>query len=254
MSENKETALEKVGPGALTAPKELLDKYSKDSRGTDHLTREDVKIPRLALAQKMSPQLAKKDSKYIEELDEGDLFNDLDGTIYGTGPIEFTVVRADKPRGVEFRSIEDGGGVLDFDVPINDPRMKFGPNGEKPIATLFYDYVLMLLPTRELIALSLKGTALKVARQLNGLMKMRGMPSFTGLYKLSTDTEKGKKGEYAVFKVANAGWVDAEMAEYAEAVYEEIRDRNLEIPREDENASGEVINAESKPVEEDIPF
>ena len=252
---NEETTIAKREESSLVAPSELRDKYGTDNRGTDHLTKDDVKMPRLSLAQKMSPQLEKSDPKYIESLEFGELFNDLEGTNYGTGPLHFTVVRADRPRGIEFNPIEDGGGVRDFNVPLNDARMSFGPNGEKPIATLFYDYILMLLPSQELIALSLKSSALKVARQLNGFMKMRGMPSFTGKYGLTTETVTNNKGQaYAVYIIKNAGWVDAKTAELAESIFEDLRDRDLNIVHDEENRDSSSNVAEGEVVDEGVPF
>jgi hypothetical protein len=225
---------------AIVARPAYLDKFAGDKRGTEHITKDDLKMPRLSLAQKMSPQIEESDAKFIEGLKFGELFNDLTSQNYGTGPVLFTVVRADKPRGVEFFPLDDGGGVKDFNVPANDPRLSFGPDGEKPVATLFYDFVLALLPSRELIALSLKGTALKVARTLNGLMMVRGTPSFTGLYEMTTTTVKNDKGSYAVYRVKNAGWVDEESAAWAESIYDSIRDKQLIVERESTESGGDV--------------
>jgi len=203
-----------------------------DHRGTEHIQREDLQMPRLGLAQGLSPEIMPGDPKYIEGLAIGKMFNNLTKEIYGNGPLDFCVVRADPPRGIEFFPLEQGGGIKDFNVPLSDPRLQFGPNGEKPVATKFYDFVIMLLPTQELIALSFKVTGIKVAKQLNALIKMRNAPLFAGKYKLSSVMTKNKSGTFAIFQVANAEWVDELTYHRAEAIYEVLKDKTIHFERE----------------------
>jgi len=210
-----------------------------DVRGTEHITREDVQMPRLALAQAQSPQLLEDHPKYIDGLKLGQLFNNLTGQIYGKGPLEFCIVRADPPRGVEFNPLEQGGGVKDLSVPLDDPRMQFGPNGEKPVATKFYDYVVMLLPSRELVSLSFKSTGLKVARRLNGLIKLRNIPLFAAKYSLTTTMEKNKAGTFAQYVIGNAGVVDEATYHVAEQAYDTFKHRAIAFDRD---ASDEFPN------------
>lgn len=191
-------------------------------------------MPRLALAQGLTPQVAEQK----EGFSVGVLFNSVNEKIYGKGPIYFTIIRADKPRFIQFRPREDGGGIIDMDVPANDPRTQWGPNGVKPVATKFYDYIVAMLPFSEdpmdnIIALSLKSTGIKVAKQLNTLMKFRQGPIFESVYELTTGVEKNTKGTYAVYKVRNAGYLtDAGMKEMCESLYESLRDRSIEIDRD----------------------
>lgn len=249
MFEKKNDAIEKVGIGTMTKRPTFLK--VDDTRGTDHIERDDLQMPRVGLAQGLSPELIEGDMKYIPELKLGDMFNNLTGQIYGRGPMEFTIVKADKPRGIEFIPLKEGGGVRDFNVPLTDPRMQFGPptedfpTGSKPIATKFYDYIIMLIPSMEVVALSFKSTGLKTAKRLNAFMKMKRAPSFAGKYTLTSIVEnKGPSmvyGSYQV-KVSDAvdkytasgmqGWVNEEIMTYAGAIYESIKDKVFEIERE----------------------
>lgn len=241
----KDKDLMKQPESALARPSYLKD---DDIRGTEHITKEDVQFPRLAIAQGLSPQMLEENSRYIEGLKIGDLFNNLTNRNYGKGPVEFTVVRADPPRGVEFYPRLEGGGVRDIDVPLNDPRMAFTKDddgGSKPpVATMFRDFVIMLLPTRELIAISFKSTSLKVGKDLNTLMKFRRAPSFAGKYTLTTGMATNNKGTFAIPVIRNSeatddetekdrpGWVSTEIYELAEGIYEGIKDRPLVLDRE----------------------
>ena len=207
-----------------------------DVRGTEHLTKDDLQMPRLALVQKTSHEIDPTDPKYIDGLKFTDLFNSLTGEIYGKGPLEFVVVRADPPKHIEFTPLDQGGGVKDFNVPNDDPRTQFTTDAEgksvPPVATKFYEFVVLLLPSLEPIAMSFKSTGLKVAKQLNSYMKLRSGPSFMGKYRLTTSTAVSPKGTYAVYQIRNAGNVDEETYRFAESVYESFKDRVLVVDRE----------------------
>lgn len=240
-------AVEKPGTQAVSTIPEWM---KGDLRGTEHITKDDIQLPRIGLAQKMSPQLSKREAAYIEGLEEGDLFNTLTGEIIAQ-PLTFVLVRSDKPRGIEFIPRDQGGGIKDFNVPLDDPRMEFGPNGEPPVATKFYDYVLLPMPLNledpmaGMIALSCKGSNLKVARQLNALIKMSSAPLFGKQYTLTTVPAKNQKGEFFVFHIKQAGFVqDKATFDVAAAVFEQIRDREIKIDRENEELDPDAPDAE----------
>jgi hypothetical protein len=215
--------------------------------GAEHITREDIQMPRLSLAQQMSPELVKGDPKFIEKLGIGDMFNNLTQQVYGVGPLEFCILRADPPRWVEFIPREQGGGVRDPNVPSDDPRTQFGPAGEPPIATKFYDFIVALLPTRELIALSFKSTGLKVAKQLNGLIAFRNAPIFAGKYQLMTTMTQNSKGRFAIFQVKNAGWLPDRLTYlWAEEMFKNLRDKTIHIERVEDPDTFDVESYEAQ--------
>lgn len=222
----------------VSAVPEHLKKYVGDTRGTDHITKDDITIPRFGLAQGLSPQIIPGDAKYIKGLAMGDMFNNLTSQIYGAGPIDIVIVRADKPRGIEFFPLKDGGGIKDFNVPITDSRMMFGPNGEKPVATKFYDFITLMLPIdpespmTNIVALSMKATSIKTAKKLNTMLKQLPVPSFTRRFKLTSKMTKNAKGQFAVFDVENYGFLAGPELEAAEKVFESIKDTSFKIERE----------------------
>jgi hypothetical protein len=227
------------------------------AEGTEHITQEDIIMPRLAIAQAMSPQLKDSNPLYIEDLRVGDLFNTLTSAVYGKGPLNFHIVRAFPPRWMEFIPREQGGGIRDRDVPHNDPRTMFGPNGEPPIATKFYDYIIALVPLSAInvIALSMKSTQIKVARRLNGLIKSRvGYPLYAGMYSVKTVDDKNALGEFKNYHVANVGWAkSSEDLVTLSKLFEELKDRPvaIHIDAEQEDYPEDV----KEPIPEtDIPF
>lgn len=233
-----------------------------DTRGTEHLTKDDLQMPRLALAQKMSPEVEKGNAKQIKGLEPGHLFNSLTGQNFGEGPIRFTVLRADPPRYVEFNPLEEGGGIKDPDVPANDPRTKFGPAGEVPVATKFYDFIIAMLPfsgnpMENVIALSLKSTGLKTAKQLNALMKWRNAPTFAGAYELVTASETKGPNTYSVYKIRNADapheWVTEEEFQVCEQMFTALKDKPVAIHREEGREPGDETDFPPVPGPSDDP-
>ena len=244
------------------------DWLPKVAEGTEHIEQKDIKIPRLCIAQGLSDQIKRNDPSYIEGLVVGDLFNDLTGEIYRGLPLSFYIVRADPPRFIEFIPRAQGGGVKDLNVPPNDPRTLWTTNeaGErqKPIATMFYDYVILLGPQKEMLALSLKSSGIKIAKQLNGLIKMRNAPLWAGRYTVDVKDETSPNGPFPNYVIkalpGAAGFVqNQEEAAYLKQVFDNIRGKELVIDREpgDDDPLETSKAGQSSPstgASSDIPF
>jgi len=210
-----------------------------------HIGRDDVAMPRLALAQKTSPQLESTDAKFIEGLKYTEMFHSADYRNFGNGPVLFTILRADPPHYIEFRPMDQGGGIVERNVPANDPRTQFRNEGGKsvrPIADKFYDFIVLVLngfdpndPMTNVMALSFKSTGIAAAKALNNLITFRGNRElFRGVYKLTSAASKNSKGPFAIYKVANAGWLSegTPVFEAAKEMWSALKDQVIEIDRE----------------------
>ena len=214
-TEPEVTDLSTIGEitGTLERPKSL---DPNDLAGTEDIGANDVRLPRLAIAQGLSPQITPGDGMFIEGLTMFDMFNDLTGEIYGKGPLTFVPVRRDTRR-IEFIPRSEGGGIVDMDVPPNDPRLKWTvEDGVKrpPRATTFIEFVVLLLrPGKqpEPIVLSIKGTNKhnrRASDQLTTFIKLRKPPISSGLYKVHTSKPaKNDKGTFGVPTIKNAGFI-----------------------------------------------
>lgn len=219
--------LAKTGSQALAPAPDYL---KKGKRGFEDTVASDVMIPRLALAQALSPQVTEGDPRKIKDLVAGDLFNSVTQQCYGK-EVRVQLLRKMPLRAVEFRSIDDGGGIIDPNVPLNDDRLKWGTTGvkkdDKPKATLFRDFLAVIIAedgSRELIALSFKSSGIKAAKELWGLAMGRNRDVYAGVYRISTGMKLEPKPHY-IYKVENDGWVSendaklgAEMSEAVEAI------------------------------------
>jgi hypothetical protein len=201
------------------------DYIPKSRRGFEDTQSSDLMIPRLALAQALSPQVTEGDPGRIEGLTAGDLFNSVTGQRYGR-EVFVQVLRKMPLRAMEFRSVDDGGGVIDPDVPMGDPRLAWGNSGDKkadkPQATLFRDFLAVVLPQREVIALSFKSSGITAAKNLWGLATMANRDCFAVRLRITTGVKLTPK-PHQIYKVEQAGWVTEADFKLGEEMFEAVK-------------------------------
>lgn len=216
-----------------------------DLSGTEDIDPNEIRLPRLAIAQSLTPQFIEGDPMQIPGLGMFEMFNDVTNERYGRDPITFLILRRDERR-IEFRPRNEGGGVIDLDVPPGDPRLDWTPATETtprmpPRATTFYEFVILLLRkgrAPEPIMLSIKMTNKffrKQADNLKTFIKLRGAAIYAGLYTVDTKVPaKNDKGTFGVHMIKNAGFVpvgtpvgDALLA-YAKEFHERLKGKTVE--------------------------
>jgi hypothetical protein len=225
-----------------------------DVTGTEGITADELRLPRLSIAQGLSDQIIKGSSKYIKGLELTEMFNDLSGENYHNGPIEFVVAKRDVKR-IEFIPRSEGGGVRDLDVPPNDPRCQWTvEDGKKvpPKATKFTEFVILMLKedaAPEPIMLSIKDTNKwnrQAAGDLSSWIKFARKPIYAGLYRISSKAEKNSKGTFGIPVVEKVTLLDNPdvddatweknriIYEYAKAFSKELEGKKIVVEREDE--------------------
>lgn len=215
--------------------------------GTEQIGKADVKIPRLAIAQGLSPQLIPGDPSNIPGLQIGQFFNDLSGEIYGKGPLQFIVVRRDVKR-IEFDP-NDRKIPIDLNVPAHDPRNDWtkGPDGKgvAPRATKFVEFVVLLLHkdrVPEPIVASIQESNKfnkKTNERLSGFLKMKQPPApiYSCIYEFTVGMEKNDKGTFGTWTVAQVGFVqDPALYALAKKSYEDWKDKTVDVNRVAEDA------------------
>jgi hypothetical protein len=236
--------------GAITGVAERPKSIDpNDLYGTEGIAADELRLPRLTIAQAMSPQVTEGNSAFIDALRANDMFNDLTGEIYGRGPLTFVACRRDV-RIIEFRPREEGGGIIDLDVPRNDKRTRWTKDdvtGEKlpPKATEFLELVVILLrpgKAPEPVVLSIKTTNKwnrKAADQMTTFIKLRNAPIYSGMYTVSSGPEKNDKGTFGVFSVRNAGFIPKEtpagkaLYDYAEKFAKSLEGKTIVVERDE---------------------
>ncbi len=214
------------------------DYIKEGEKGFEQVTMKDMVLPRLALCQDNTPQRKKQNADvYIPGLEEGNLFNTLSGKIYGNKiqvvPLFFYHSK------IMFKGFEQGGGIVcqasdGISCQLNNGGAclhgAWGPGGEPPECTEFYNYPCLVYEgpgskTSELIIVSLKSTGIGAAKKWNSYMRMRGADMFAGVYELSSTPDTNKAGmSYFTWAVANGdpAWVDVDLLKSGEKMYKTV--------------------------------
>jgi hypothetical protein len=247
LAEDQVTDLANLGDvqGTMTRPTEL---DPEDRTGTEEIDASELRLPRLSIAQGLSPQITPGDSQFIEGLTLFEMFNDMTGEIYGRGPIMFVPIRREIRR-IQFRPRKEGGGIIDLNVPPNDPRLEWTEDGNgnrlPPLATTFTEFVVLLLRpgvAPEPIVLSIKHTNKwnrRAADQLTLFIAARNAPIYSGLYLVDTKVPaKNDNGTFGVPVCKNAGFIPlnkpagAALFEYAKDLHQTLSGKTIIIDRE----------------------
>lgn len=228
-----ETSLEKKGAADLqeARPAYLAEREGQPIRGLEEVTAADMVLPRLTLAQSMTPQRQRNDPRYIPGLEEGMFFNSLTKKIYGDKVLVMPLFYR-KTR-IYFKDIDEGGGIICRAPHGNDCQLNnggpclhsaWGKNGEAPACTEFFNYPSLIYPTSEPIVVSLKTTGIKAGKEWNSLMRFRGADPFAGIYEIKAIPARNQTGQtYFTYAITNAldngGWVNKEQFEHNERTY-----------------------------------
>jgi hypothetical protein len=244
-----EAGLATVKTSTLAAREEVPE-FLRDMRtttGLEEMDRGDMILPRLAIAQSLSPALKKNNAKYIAGLEEGMLYNTVTRRIYGMSvtvvPILFSKMR------IKFEDITKGGGILCTSPnAINGgrlhpsdcatcPHSQFGDNGDAPDCNNFMNYA-SILPNHDLevIVVSMKSTALAVAKQWNSMLRMLRKPAFAKYYLIESVPETRNNNDFFNYRVTQKGFVNEELFRMGEQLHEQLRAQGIKVDLTDEDA------------------
>ena len=196
---------------------------SNAGKGLENITSEDITIPRLSIIQANSPQRKKKDEKYIENADEGDVFNTVTSQVYKE---PLTVIPcAYRKTYVEWIPREKGGGfVAAYDIRPSDTttdpatRKSFLKNGNQLVDTAEHFVIIKKDDDSfESAVLTKTSSNLTVSRKWNTLLKMKKInvkgqmidpPSFMYEFTLSTVEATNDQGTWQKYKIEEIGQID----------------------------------------------
>jgi hypothetical protein len=238
-----------------------------DATGTEGITTADIRLPRLAIAQQMSPQMLEGDAKQIEGLKLSDLFNTLTNQNYGRNAVQFIPI-ARNVRRIEFDP-KDKKKVLDWNVPADDKRNEWTPSEEEggknnpPRATRYVDYIIFALTGEagdapEILIFSIKTTnkwAKEAASKLDGLIHLhahkgkKSVPIYGVVYSVKTGIEKNDSGTFGVPIIDQVGYVaNQTIFKAAESFAKEIKGKSFvadDVETEDDSFDAEKLEGEA---------
>ena len=204
--------------------------------GLENITAEDLTIPRLKILQALSPEVNKRDGKYVDGASAGDVINTVTSKLYNEDN-ELTVLPVSYKRlFLEWQPRESGGGLVkqheDQAILSQTTKNQIGQdmleNGNY-IQTSANHFVLVLNEdgSYDQAMIPMAGTQLKKSRTWNSVMasiKMRSdnkvftPPSFSHKYVMKTVQESNDRGTWFGWNVTLLGpLAESEMLYYEAA-------------------------------------
>ena len=226
-SENKTTIKGTSNMNQVATKKEgalATNLFEADAnQGAQNISQEDLALPFLKILGQLSPEVNKRDGKYVEGAEPGKIINTVTNQLYDS----INVVPCHyKRQYIEWadRGTSTGAPVAiheaDSDIVSQTTRGKDYkdrlPNGNYLDNTANH-FVLVVGDNPETALISMKSTQLKVSRKWNSMMmgiKMQGKnglftpPTYSHIYKLSTVQMSNDKGTWFGWDVSKAGPVE----------------------------------------------
>ena len=211
------------------------------AKGLGTIGQEDLALPFLKILGQLSPEVNKRDGKYVEGAEPGMIYNSVSGELYD-GVKGIDVIPCFYK--LEYIEWKDRGEGLGAPVAIYDsssdimsktkPDANYKdrlPNGNYIEKTASH-FVIVSGDSPSTALISMKSTQLKISRKWNSMMsgiKMKGAngmftpASFSHIYKLKTTQMSNDKGTWFGWEVSKVGPVtDKGLYDQAKAFSENI--------------------------------
>ena len=193
------------------------------AKGLGKIGQEDLALPFLKILGQLSPEVNKRDGKYVEGAEPGMIFNSVSGELYD-GVKGIDVIPAFyKLEYIEWKDRGEGPGapVAIYDSssdimskPKPDANYKDRlPNGNYIEKTASH-FVIITGDSPSTALISMKSTQLKISRKWNSMMsgiKLKGKnglftpASFSHIYRLKTTQMSNDKGTWFGWEVSKVG-------------------------------------------------
>jgi len=191
--------------------------------GSQNMTQEDLALPFLKVLGQLSPEVNKRDGKYVEGAEPGMILNTVTNEIFdGTKGIQVLPVFYER-KYVEWQERGEGKGApvaihnAESDIMSQTTRDKSYkdrlPNGNY-IENTANHFVVILGDSPQTALISMKATQLKVSRKWNSIMmglKLTGKnglftpPTYSHIYNLKTVQMSNDKGTWFGWEVSKVG-------------------------------------------------
>ena len=190
------------------------------NQGAQNISQEDLALPFLKILGQLSPEVNKRDGKYVEGAEPGKIINTVTNQLFSHVDV---VPCHYKRQYIEWQDRGQSTGApvaiheADSDIISQTTRDKSYkdrlPNGNYLDNTANH-FVLQLSDTPQSALISMKSTQLKVSRKWNSMMmglKMQGKnglftpPTYSHIYKLKTVQMSNDKGTWFGWDVEKVG-------------------------------------------------
>lgn len=237
----------KQTPTAITGRQDIPD-YLRDlgREGMEEMDRSDFVLPRISIAQQLSPAINKKKPQFIQGLVGGQMYNTVTREIYGE-ELFFVPVLFAKSR-IYFEDINKGGGILCQSLNgINGghlcpsscdacPKSQF-LNNEAPECNKFMNYPGFVLDKKNQIlgmaAISMKSTSIGVAKQWNSLIRLANVPTYGKVYRVSVVEDSRDSNDFWQWKIDPVGFTPKELIDACRGLYDSLKAQGVKVDMSD---------------------
>ena len=211
------------------------------AKGLGKIGQEDLALPFLKILGQLSPEVNKRDGKYVEGAEPGMIFNSVSGDLYdGVKGID-VIPCFYKLEYIEWKDRGEGPGapvaIYDSSSDIMSKTKADAsykdrlPNGNYIEKTASH-FVIVTGDSPSTALISMKSTQLKISRKWNSMMsgiKLKGKnglytpASFSHIYKLKTTQMSNDKGTWFGWEVRKVGPItDASIYQQAKTFSDSI--------------------------------
>jgi len=246
---NEETNVVKKEKAGAVA----ISNFEIDSgKGLGKLTQEDLALPFLKILGQLSPEVNKRDGKYVKGAEPGMIFNSVTGDLYDGAKGIQVVPCHYKLEYIEWRDRGEGSGApvaihsSSSDIMTKTTRdASFKdrlPNGNYIERTASH-FVIVNGQTPSTALIAMKSTQLKISRKWNSMMagiRLKGKnglftpASFSHIYQLKTIQQSNDKGTWFGWEVSKIGPVqDTTLYQQAKTFAENVSKGDVKVKHGD---------------------
>ena len=230
------------------------------AKGLGSIGQEDLALPFLKILGQLSPEVNKRDGKYVEGAEPGMIYNSVSGDLYD-GVKGINVIPCFyKLEYIEWKDRGEGPGapvaiydsssdIMSKTKPDANYKARL-PNGNYIEKTASH-FVIVEGDSPSTALISMKSTQLKISRKWNSMMsgiKMKGKnglftpASFSHIYRLKTTQMSNDKGTWFGWEVSKIGPVtDQSLYGQAKSFSENISKGNVKAKHGEDKPKESII-------------
>ena len=236
-----------------------FDMEADAQQGTQNISQEDLALPFLKILGQLSPEVNKRDGKYVEGAEPGKIINTVTNALYDTINVIPVFYKRQYIEWQDRGTTGSGAPVAihdaDSDIVNQTTRGKDYkdrlPNGNYLDNTASH-FVLTVGDNPSTALISMKSTQLKVSRKWNSMMmgiKMQGKnglftpPTYSHIYNLKTVQMSNDKGTWFGWDISKVGPVSEKgLYDIAKNFAEKIGKGEVEAKPESQEPAKKTIN------------
>jgi len=230
-----------------------ISSFEIDSgKGLGNMSQDDLALPFLKILGQLSPEVNKRDGKYVKGAEPGMIFNSVTGDLYDGAKGIQVVPCHYKLEYIEWRDRGEGSGApVAIHSSASDIMTKTTrdasfkdrlPNGNYIERTASH-FVVVNGTTPSTALIAMKSTQLKISRKWNSMMagiRLKGKnglftpASFSHIYQLKTTQQSNDKGTWFGWEVSKIGPVqDTTLYQQAKTFAENVSKGDVKVKHGD---------------------